>query len=261
MISQRWKTKIIILQWTTLRYWVVANSEHNHTMFLFSWRLWRQKLFFKPNKHTSLTCIATYWACVSIQFSLFWCHVLTKWHFNAFTLMSCIELWGLTPPTNSHFIPLLMSLAGRDCMLPSAEVEKSKCKCVCDQRQIKCHTACGDSAIINALETLKDDSWYQTDRNKYSWTPSAPENNTYNKKINQKCQGNFLALKVAFQNVGPVWFFQKAAAKELIQTHSLPHPVTWPLTVQTASLSTVQDCAATFVCWAGGQLKKKAPEM
>lgn len=33
---------------------------------------------------------------------------------------------------------------------------------------------------------------------KYSSTLSAPENNTYNKKENQKCQVNFLALKVAF---------------------------------------------------------------
>lgn len=74
------------------------------------------------------------------------------------------------------------------------------------------------------------------------------------RKKNKKCQGNFLALKVWMLDL---CFFQKAAAKELIQTHSLPHPFTYPLTVQTASLSTVQDCAATFLCWAGGQLKKK----
>lgn len=67
---------------------------------------------------------------------------------------------------------------------------------------------------------------------------------------------NLIDLKVAFYHVGPVCSFQKAAAKELIITHSLPSPVTWPLTVQTASLSTVQDCAATFLFWAGNQLKK-----
>lgn len=71
-------------------------------------------------------------------------------------------------------------------------------------------------------------------------------------------QVNFLALKVAFQNVGPVCSFKKAAAKESIQTHYLPSQVTWPLTVQAASSSTVQDCAATFFCFEQEiNLKKK----
>lgn len=148
MISQRWKTKIIILQWTTLRYWVVANSEHNHTMFLFSWRLWLQKLFFKPNKHTLFTCIALLWnqniALVYPYSSLFCCHVLTKWHFSCFhpLKLSCHKprsqnsvVWPLRLTFTSFFNPHVTSrmfAKKGDYMLPLAEVEKSKCKCVCD---------------------------------------------------------------------------------------------------------------------------------
>lgn len=81
---------------------------------------------------------------------------------------------------------------------------------------------------------------------------------TSKRKENLTCQVNFLALEVAFQNVGPVCSFKKAAAKESIQTHYLPSQVTWPFTVQAASSSTVQDCAATFfLFWAGDQLKEK----